>query len=426
MWSNMRMVNRLGLVFGIAILMLGGANLLAIKNLNSLTGLIDKLYNHPFTVSTSVLNANVNIIAMHRSMKDVVLAMNERQLQDAINIVNQTEKEVYDDFERINDRFLGDKTLVSDVLRAFKDWKPIRDEVIALMKAGKNEKAAAITKEKGAKHVALLNNSIKVLVDFAMNKAKEFQEETKKTNSDAQLLVITMFVVALVIGVVLAYSTTRIIQKQVGGDPSEIEHLAKKVAEGDFNIEFKDEEQTGILKALLSMAQSLKRNAKRNEEINWFQKSSVELSLCMRGEQSLEQLGQNLCSFLVKKTDAIAGRLYVAGDNGILTLIGGYAIDEKKNDSQKIELGQGIAGQAFLDKQSIIIDQLPKDYMRTKTGTVEIELGSLLVFPFIWNDRVRAIVELGTVNKFTKLHLEFLKQEAITIVINITSTKSRD
>ena len=64
-----------------------------------------------------------------------------------------------------------------------------------------------------------------------------------------KLMVVAMLVISLIIGIVLAFLITLIIQKKVGGDPFEIELLANEVAKVNFNIEIKEGEKTSILKA---------------------------------------------------------------------------------------------------------------------------------------------------------------------------------
>ncbi|WP_293264887.1 EAL domain-containing protein [Neptunomonas sp.] len=142
--------------------------------------LSDKIYQHPFSVTNAVLEANSDIIAMHRYMKDVVLATNEDELARAIVLVEQHEKAVYGHFELIKERFLGEKETVNAAFSAFVDWKMIRTEVVTLHNNNQHEKAVAITMGKGAKHVELLTQRMDVMIDFARNKALEFKINSQK------------------------------------------------------------------------------------------------------------------------------------------------------------------------------------------------------------------------------------------------------
>ncbi|MBF0288922.1 MAG: MCP four helix bundle domain-containing protein [SAR324 cluster bacterium] len=267
--QNMNIGTRLALAFGLTIILLGGAAILAISNMNKLAGLTDKLYKHPFTVATNVVGAKASIIAMHRSMKDVALAKDDSQIQAAINTVDSYEQEVYEHLKIVDERFLGNKKMVNDATQSFRDWKPIRDEVIALMRAGKREEAGAITKEKGAKHVAMLNKNIVALENFALNKGHEFDINAKKTRKEAETTVIVILVIALGIGIVLAFMITRSIQTQVGGEPAEIAEIAEKVSRGNIDVQFASSgrKMTGVYGALEKMVNAIKTKVEISQQL---------------------------------------------------------------------------------------------------------------------------------------------------------------
>ncbi|TWX65244.1 EAL domain-containing protein [Colwellia demingiae] len=142
----------------------------------------DKMYKHPFSVSIAVLEANGDILAMHRYMKDVVLASNKGDLDVAISLVNQHEHEVYRHFELIKDRFLGDKEKINVAFTTFVEWKSIRDEVLALKRNNQDQLAASITTGKGADHVKKLNQNMRFLINFAGNKALEFKNSSQDSH----------------------------------------------------------------------------------------------------------------------------------------------------------------------------------------------------------------------------------------------------
>ena len=192
---------KLLLAFGLVILLSSAVNIYSIIQMNELAGLTTKIYNHPLQVTRAVLNADVNIIKMHRSMKDMALATNVKEIDAAHRIVNQCEQEVYAHFAIIQKWILGDEgaKLITKTIGTFRNWTPIREEVIALMIAGHKEKAAAITKEKGAKHVALLDSQMATLIDYAANKATGMYNNAQST----RLQVIETATIALIIVVIL-------------------------------------------------------------------------------------------------------------------------------------------------------------------------------------------------------------------------------
>lgn len=427
MQGKIKMIHRLGLVFGITILLLGGANLLAFKSMNTLSDLTNKLYRHPFTVSISVLRANRKIVAMHCSMIDVVSAKNNHQMLTAINRVNQLEENVYKNFTLIDERFQGDKKLVNDALKMFRNWKPIRDEVIALVNSKEKEKATAVVKEKETMHMALLNNSMKLLEDFAMSKADEYHKNADKTNTNVQRMVGGMLIFSLIIVTILAFLITQAIQRQVGGDPSEIEFLANEVARGNFDIEVTKTTRTGILKALILMAQALKSGVELKKENDWLKESTANLNICMRGIQNLPDLSREIVTFLTKCLGGNIGALYLADENKRFKLTGNYAFSRREQFSSEFKIGEGVAGQAVFEKERILLTRVPDDYIEVSSCLGGAAPKCIVVHPFVRDDEVLGVVEIGTLDTFSEKNLKFLDNvsESIAIEINTIQTHTR-
>ena len=81
----------ISVVFAFVIFLLVGLGLISLFYLKDIAANVKNLYNHPYTVSNAVRDINMNLISMHRYMKDVVLAENEAQLNSAVLLVNKHE-----------------------------------------------------------------------------------------------------------------------------------------------------------------------------------------------------------------------------------------------------------------------------------------------------------------------------------------------
>ncbi|SIS62609.1 PAS domain S-box-containing protein/diguanylate cyclase (GGDEF) domain-containing protein [Neptunomonas antarctica] len=171
--------------------------LLVLRENTKLAELNDKMYQHPFSVSVAVLEANNDILAMHRYMKDVVLATNKDELEVAISLVEQHEHEVYRQFELIKERYLGNEGKINVAYITFVDWKSLRDEVIALKRDNEDQLAAVITKGKGAAYVKVLNQRMSVLQDFARNKALEFKDNSQHSYDASKSYLYAMLIFML-------------------------------------------------------------------------------------------------------------------------------------------------------------------------------------------------------------------------------------
>ena len=109
----MKIGTRLGIAFGFSILITIIVGTFVMFEMQTLADLTESMYDHPLAVSNSVRDIKADIIAMHLSMKDVALAENIEQIDEAAAIVNQYEQQVYSNFDIVFDRFLGD---ISEVI----------------------------------------------------------------------------------------------------------------------------------------------------------------------------------------------------------------------------------------------------------------------------------------------------------------------
>lgn len=175
----------LAICFGVIIVITLMFGVFANVEMQKLAKLTDKLYKHPYAVSTSLRDIQTGIVSMHRSMKDVALATDATQIGTASKAVDTYEIATIKQFDHVAERFLGKPQMVVDARQAFLDWKPIRDEVIALRRANDSAGAGAITKGKGAAHVKKINQSLGVLLDFANTKGSEFYQKSQSVGDQA-------------------------------------------------------------------------------------------------------------------------------------------------------------------------------------------------------------------------------------------------
>ncbi len=101
MLNNLRIGMRLILGFTIVIIIFVITGVIALVNLQKINELSDKMYNNPFTVKSATLEANGNIIAVHRAMKDVALSQNSEQLEAAVKSANTYNEKVLNNFKII-------------------------------------------------------------------------------------------------------------------------------------------------------------------------------------------------------------------------------------------------------------------------------------------------------------------------------------
>ncbi|MBK7000182.1 MAG: MCP four helix bundle domain-containing protein [Rhodoferax sp.] len=244
--------------FGILIAMILVSAVFSAYNMGRLADDTKNLYEHPMTVTNAILAVDGNIVRMHRSMKDVALAKTPEEVQKAAAAVDNYEQRVETDLKVVRQAFLGPVKMVDDITRPIAEWRPIRGRVIELMKQGKAEDAAAITKTEGAQKVAEITRTIDELKTWAQNKGRSFYESSGKRASDSLWVLLlenaATVAIALVIGILIERSITHPIADAL--------KVAQAVAAGDLNshIDVNRQDEVGRLLQTMQTMQTSLRN----------------------------------------------------------------------------------------------------------------------------------------------------------------------
>ncbi len=199
--------------FGFMVLMLLLLGMFSLNKINMLGQTANDMYNHPMKVYTSILSVEVGIVKIHRDMKDVVLSPDSNMIQVAVNRVSKEEQVVYQHLQTAKGAILGDEGVmgVTRLENLFRQWKPIRDEVIELTKAGRKREAADITRQKGVDHIRKLETEIDSLLRYVDGKAKGFYDGANTAWNSATTTILALIVFAILSGFTVAV----ILMKQV-------------------------------------------------------------------------------------------------------------------------------------------------------------------------------------------------------------------
>jgi len=210
--SNEKTVKyKLVLGFLLVVLLFVLFRVISLRELQTVGNLTKMIYKHPLVVSNAALIADINMIKMHRSMKDVILSNSANEFDKASNEVNKDEQLVYEQLDVIKERIIGTEgqNLEKITRQLFADWEPIREEVFLLFRSGRRDEAALITKGKGADHVAKLEDKMLKLTSYAKNKADSFMQLAERSQERVENISVLLVLVGIFLSTVIAFFTVR-------------------------------------------------------------------------------------------------------------------------------------------------------------------------------------------------------------------------
>ena len=216
-----------------------------------------------------------------------------------------------------------------------------------------------------------------------------------------------------------------------------IAEVSTAVTQGDLTRSIAVEAQGEVAELkdnINQMIANLRETTQRNEEQDWLKTNLARISGMMQGQRSLQTVSQLIMSEVTPTVSAHHGAFFLAtpedGEGSTsreLTLVASYAYKRRKNLANRFKPGEGLVGQALLEKKTILLTQGPGDYIKISSGLGEANPVNIVVIPILFEDSVLAVMEIASFRPFNEVNISFLEQltETLGVVLNTIMANMR-
>ena len=187
----------------------------------------------------------------------------------------------------------------------------------------------------------------------------------------------------------------------------------------------------GVISSLLGLGLTgvvgfliLRSEAARRRE-DWLQTGRVGLSKAMLGDQPINQLGDNILSYLCRYLDAHAGAVFSRDRNGPYRRVSAYGVPADTKILDHFAGGEGLLGQAAVEGRSILVRDVPDGYIAIGSAFGESKPRHLVVAPAIVDGSTNAVLEFGFIHPLKEDALSLLEQMSEGIGIAVRSANYR-
>jgi HAMP domain-containing protein/CheY-like chemotaxis protein/GAF domain-containing protein len=210
-----------------------------------------------------------------------------------------------------------------------------------------------------------------------------------------------------------------------------IAEVATAVTKGDLtrSIQVDARGEVAELKDNINtMIDNLRLTTDRNTEQDWLKTNLARFTGMLQGQRDLATVGRMLLSELAPLVNAQQGVIYQMGiestaPDGSLVLLSTYA-DTPDGYLKEVRIGEGMIGQCAAEKRRMLITELPKKTVPIRSGLFKAVPKNVIVLPVLFEDRVKAVIELASLSAFTASHLAFLEQLTASIGIVLNSIEA--
>ncbi|MGI9095304.1 MAG: HAMP domain-containing protein, partial [Thermoleophilaceae bacterium] len=209
-----------------------------------------------------------------------------------------------------------------------------------------------------------------------------------------------------------------------------IAEVSTAVTQGDLTRSIAVEAQGEVAELkdnINEMIANLRDTTKENAEQDWLKTNLARISALMQGQRDLKTVSSLIMSELTPTVSAQLGALFLAeaaedeSRGQSLRLIAGYGYKADARTGRPFSFGEGLVGQAALDRAGILITEPPEEYIKISSGFGEARPANIIVLPVVFEENVLAVIELASLHPFSDVHLRFLEQLTETIGVSLNT-----
>ncbi|HEU4696190.1 MAG TPA: HAMP domain-containing protein [Sphingomicrobium sp.] len=212
-----------------------------------------------------------------------------------------------------------------------------------------------------------------------------------------------------------------------------IAEVATAVTKGDLTRSIAVEasgEMAALKDTINEMISNLKEQTLKNAEQDWLKTNLARFSRMLQGERDLATVSNLIMSELAPLVNAQYGVFYVSKreeDETKLELVASYGAESAEELKSEFRLREGLIGQAAADRRPILLKDVPPDFIRIGSGLGHATPANVNILPALFEDEVKAVIELASFNEFNETHQSFLDQlmESVGIVLNTIAATMR-
>lgn len=369
------------------------------------------LYYHPIKVNRAIGRLEYDILNMRMSTRDLMLARNPKEKQDAIQLMELSSADALKQFDVIEQQYLGSPADIDDAYKAFTSWKTARQENTMLALSGKNEKVKERLLSTSTEEIYREQMMVKIkkIDDFAVRKADTLFSISGKLKDTLNRQLILLVTTILLLSLIISLFLLRNIRKPLKA----LSDATNRFHEGDMNSRclYQSKNEFGELSA------SFNTLTERIQETTDLSEKAAKLAGLMLSEYDLKKFFQITINTLAAYTNSQMAAVYLLSDDKkTYEYFESTGLSDGVRQSFVANSFEGEFGAVLFSRKVQHLKNIPKD-TRFVFHTVSGKFipNEIITLPILINNEVIAIISLASVGVYSKLATRLVNRILITL-----------
>ena len=176
-----------------------------------------------------------------------------------------------------------------------------------------------------------------------------------------------------------------------------ITQWVNRVAAGDYaegTVLNGNNEISELSHSFAQMTDRLRSVSAENTRKNWLQEGKRDCTTVFVESRRWLNCAQNIVTYIARYLDMHSGAMFVKDDKNQLQLMGSYAWSQRNQHAQSFAMGEGLVGQAALERQTLEIANVPDGYIEIESGLGSARPAHLIIVPLCYENELKGELSL--------------------------------
>jgi CheY-like chemotaxis protein len=200
--------------------------------------------------------------------------------------------------------------------------------------------------------------------------------------------------------------------------------LMTRLANHEHDIEVRQLTRRDEIGEIARALQVFKEMAIETAGQNWLKSAVTTISNRLQEATSYRDFAGSLMSELATCLHAGLGVFYVRrGETGNLELLGSYGYREQRQAPRSYAPGEGLVGQAAIERRTIVLQEVPEDYARIHSASGEAPPRSVVLVPVLSRDTLLGVIEVASFAPLTGVQQRLLEELTPIVALSLENLR---